>query len=226
MPRALLLEDDPEIGPLLASALTREGYVTDLAPSIGDARALLDCAPFDVLVLDRALPDGDSLGMLRALRRAGLATPALMLTARDAVPDRLQGFDAGADDYLVKPFALAELLARLRALLRRPGALEPDEISVGRLVLHLPSRTVEADGQPVPLRRQEVAFLELLMRGAGRVVARERLDQALFALSDAPTPNALEQIASRLRRTLASHAPDFAVEAIRGVGYVLRDRRR
>jgi DNA-binding response OmpR family regulator len=222
--RLLVLEDDAQTGEALSAALAAEGFSVDLVTHIADAEHAIALGGYDLLLLDRRLPDGDSLSLIRGLRAKAARTPILILSARDTVDERVAGLSVGADDYLVKPFALAELRARVRALLRRPPQIEPERVVFGPVALLPETREVEIDGQPVPMRRQDVALLEALLRGAGRVVPRERLEHALFSLSDPTTPNALEQAVSRLRRQIATLVPDLAIEAVRGVGYVLRRR--
>lgn len=224
MARLLVLEDDAQTGDALSAALVADGFSVDLVTQIADAEHALALGDYDLLLFDRRLPDGDSLQLIRKLRARCDATPVLILSARDTVDERVAGLSVGADDYLVKPFALAELRARVRALLRRPPQIEPERVAFGPIALLPATREVEIDGKPVAMRRQDVALLEALLRGAGRVVPRERLEQALFSLSEATTPNALEQAVSRLRRQVATLVPGFTIEAVRGVGYVLRRR--
>src|SRR5690242_238944 len=168
--RALVIEDNPRMGGLLSQGLTEEGWTVDLAHDARVARGWLERERYDVLVLDWMLPDQDGLALLRSIRSEGEATPVLMLTARDRLEDRVQGLDAGADDYLVKPFEFEELLARLRALLRRGGPAHAPTLEIGGLEIDTRSHRVRLDGNPIPLTAKEYALLEYLAVNAGRIV--------------------------------------------------------
>jgi len=171
-------------------------------------------------VLDMGLPDGEGVSLLSG--RGAAATPAVMLTARDRLEDRITGLNAGADDYLVKPFDLAELEARLRAVLRRPGQRAPVSLSLGRLRFETASRECFVGDEPLDLGRRETLLLEALMSAAGRIVVRDTLADRLYGFNEPVTPNALEAAVSRLRRSLESAAADVVLETRRGIGYRLR----
>lgn len=221
--RLLIIEDNPRLAELTADGLQRRGFSCDVAADLGLASASLDAAVFDLLILDLGLPDGDGLDWLKAERRRRDLPPALILTARDALEDRVAGLDAGGDDYVVKPFDLDELAARLRALLRRPGLRAPAVLEVGRLGFDPGTRTAAADGQAIELSRREANLLELLIRRAGTVVRREAIENALYSFDEAVTPNAVEAVVSRLRRRLDEGGVPGMLHTVRGVGYLLQD---
>lgn len=219
--RALIVEDEEEIAQFLERLLLRIGIVSDRATTGGGAVALAEQASYDIVLLDRRLPDGDGLRAIPDLRRHGADLPILMLTALDDVDRRIEGLDAGADDYLPKPFDSGELVARVRALLRRPG-LEPDlAISVGQVVLNARDRTVAVRGTPLVLAARELNLLEALVRRANRVVTRESLVEAVYEVGAEVFPNALDANVSRLRARLRELDAEVELTAVRGVGYML-----
>lgn len=222
MARLLVIEDNERIAALIAEGLAGLGYRSDIAHSLADADAVLAVAAFDVIVLDLGLPDGDGLDWLRARQPAG-EPPALILTARGGLEDRVNGLDAGADDYLVKPFSVEELAARLRALLRRPGRRAEPVLKVGAIRYDTASRNASVGERPLDLARREADLLELLLRRAGQVVRRRSIEDALYRLDEAVTPNALEAIVSRLRRKLDDAGAVGQLHTVRGVGYLLRE---
>ena len=219
--RVLLVEDEPDMASALRAALTRHDMIVDHAPDLSEAEAMAALGSYDALVLDRQLPDGDGLGLIPRLRARGNLVPVLVLTARGDLADRVAGLDRGADDYLAKPFALEEFLARLRALLRRPANLRSDVISAGRLSFDFVNREASIDGVVLELTRRELLVLEALLRRAGRMVPRAALMEAVFAFDDEVQPNALDTQVSRLRRKLAG--ADVTINGVRGVGYLLRE---
>lgn len=208
---------------LVAEGLQRRGFACDTADSLSEAEAALDTASYDALVLDLGLPDGDGLPWLANRRAFHDTPPAIILTARGALGDRVMGLDAGADDYVVKPVELDELAARLRALLRRPGNRLAPELKVGRLKFDSKARSATVDGRVMDLARREADLLELMMRRAGSVVHREVIENALYSFNDPVTPNAVEAIVSRLRRKLEDVGVLGALHTVRGVGYMLKD---
>lgn len=219
--RVLLVEDEPDMASALRAALTRHDMIVDHAPDLSEAEAMAALGSYDALVLDRQLPDGDGLGLIPRLRARGNLVPVLVLTARGDLADRVAGLDRGADDYLAKPFALEEFLARLRALLRRPANLRSDVIRAGRLSFDFVNREASIDGVVLELTRRELLVLEALLRRAGRMVPRAALMEAVFAFDDEVQPNALDTQVSRLRRKLAG--ADVTINGVRGVGYLLRE---
>ena len=218
--KVLLVEVHVELRRMTAAHLTERGFVVDAVSTMAAGRAALDAGEYDVMVLDMGLPDGEGASLLSARGAAG--TPALMLTARDRVEDRITGLNAGADDYLVKPFDLAELEARLRAVLRRPGARAPLSLSLGRLRLETATREFFVDDQPLDLARREASLLEALLSSAGRIVVRDTLADRLYGFNEPVTPNALEAAVSRLRRALEAASAGVVLETRRGIGYRLR----
>jgi len=219
--RLLLIEDHDRLAALTVQALEPAGFTTDRVRNIEEAEAALAVARFDAVVLDLGLPDGDGLDLLRRLRRAGDATPVLVTTARSALGDRVQGLDGGADDYLVKPFEMAELAARLRALLRRPGAALGTLLTIGNIRFDSTSRMVEIADRPVPLSRRETDLLALLLRRAGRAVSKSSIDEALHGFEDVADLNAIEVLVSRLRKRLADAGATAEIHTLRGIGYLL-----
>ncbi len=219
--RLLVIEDEGELGALMQVAFERGGFAVDLAPNLAESEEHLAVARYDTVVLDLALPDGDGLSLLRRLRSGGSALPVLVLTARDGPEDRVIGLDAGADDYLVKPFHMPELLARVRALLRRPGAVLGVTLSLGNLVLDTATRQTSVNGSDIGLSVRETAMLELLLRRQNTVVTREVLEQGLYSFDAQLGSNAMEVLVHRLRRKLTDAAATLSVHTVRGVGYLL-----
>lgn len=223
--RLLVIEDERELADLLRGALERGGFAVDTATSCANALDYLRVATYDVAVLDLGLPDGDGLALLRRLRKEGSALTVLILTARDAPEDRVLGLDAGADDYLVKPFHMPELLARLRALLRRPNAALGVTLTLGNLLLDTSTRQVQVDGADVTLSMRETSMLELLLRQQGTVVTRAVMEQRLYSFDMQLGSNALEVLIHRLRRRLQDVGATVAIHTLRGVGYLLSEAR-
>ena len=213
----LLIEDDLDIGNGVRIALTDQGITVVWVRRLADALAALESAALDIMLLDLGLPDGDGISLLQRLRRERQTLPVLILTARDALSDKLAGLDAGADDYLVKPFALAELLSRLRALARRSYGYEGDTVEVRGLSLHEPTLRVSAAGRPIDLSRSEYLLLSTLLKRADRVQTRRMLEEQVLSGSSAGDSNALEVHISNLRRKIG----DGYIRTVRGVGYVI-----
>jgi DNA-binding response OmpR family regulator len=213
--RVLVVEDDPGIATGLLATLKAAGYAPDACASLASASSAMAVEVFDLVLLDRGLPDGDGLQWLRHLRERGLKLPVLILTARDALPDRVAGLDEGADDYLVKPFEPEELLARMRLALRRSEGRASPLLRHGDLEIDPAAHTVTRAGQPVNLRVKEFALLLALLRSSGQVLSRQRLEETLYGFDEALESNALEVHIHHLRRKLGD---DF-VKTVRGVGY-------
>jgi DNA-binding response OmpR family regulator len=221
--RILLVEDEPELRATLAGRLIAEGFVVDHFGTLGEAIEAVMIAEYRAVLLDRRLPDGDGLSLLPVLRTRPSPPPVLVLTAMDDVPDRVAGLDAGAEDYLIKPFAFAELSARLRVLMRRSGgAGRADQVVVGRLEYDLASRAPAVSGTSLALPRRELAVLDALVRRAGRIVMREHLEAQVYGFDDEISSNALEAHISRLRRRLSEAGAGVVLHGVRGVGYMLR----
>jgi two-component system OmpR family response regulator len=221
MTRVLLVEDDVEIGEPLVRLLTQSCYTVDWARDIRSARAFASVARFELALLDRRLPDGDGAGLLESLRRFKPPPRVILLTALDAKQDRVGGLDLGADDYVVKPFEPEELLARMRALLRRDGRGDAEPLRFGALLFDTRQRQFYVQQEPLALRRRELSVLEKLMARPGAVVMREALEAATFSVEDDVSHNTLETHVSRLRKRLREAGAGVAISAIRGVGYFL-----
>lgn len=219
--KVLIVEDNTKLGAAVREAMTRSQFVCDLAPSIADAQALVGTASYDLILLDLSLPDGDGLDFLRKLRASRVHTPVIVLTARGGLNDRISGLDDGADDYLVKPFELSELVSRSRAILRRPDRMNVEAIRVGRLVFDQRTGLVAAEGHNTPLPRRESQLLAALMRRPGKVCTRTHLEDSMYETSAEVTPNALEASIYRLRTFLTAADAGVEVRTVRGVGYVL-----
>ena len=223
--RLLIVEDSEELAQLLANGLKRAGYDSDVLLTASDARAALSTTRYAAVILDLGLPDGDGLSILREIRQRDDPTPVLVLTARGSVDDRVGGLRSGADDYLVKPFAFEELVARLAALLRRPGQLLGSSLSVSNLVFDTESRQVYIDDQPQVFSAREAAVLELLMRRQGRVVPKRLVEDHLFGLADDVASNAVEVYVHRLRKQLADRGAKVQIHTMRGVGYLIAEEK-
>jgi DNA-binding response OmpR family regulator len=221
--RVLLVEDHLEMVAALRAALTRHDMIVDHALNLSEAEVIAADGNYDVVVLDRQLPDGDGLSLIPKLRASGNVVPVLVLTARGDLADRVAGLDNGADDYLAKPFAFEELLARLRALLRRPAGMQSDIVRVGRISFDFTHREASIEGKALEMPRRELLVLEALVRRMGRMVQRASLMEAVFGLDDEVQPNALDSHISRLRRKLTDADAGVTINGIRGVGYLLRD---
>lgn len=215
--RVLVVEDDAVIGGGVQAGLRQTGLTVDWVRSAASATAALHGEHFDVIVLDIGLPDRSGLDWLRGIRRDGNAVPVLILTAYDAAGDRVKGLDTGADDYLVKPFDLDELGARLRALARRGGGQAQPDITWGEVALDPARHEVRVNGAPVMLTTREFALLETLLRAQGSVVHREQLQQALYGWDDEVDSNTLEVHIHNLRRKLGAER----IRTVRGVGYAM-----
>ena len=221
--RILIAEDDARLADLVARSLRETGYAVDVARDGEAAVSQAACNDYDAIILDVALPRKDGLAVSRDIRARGNAVPILMLTARDAIRDRVAGLDAGADDYLTKPFDLEELHARIRALLRRMPELSPSTIAVGDLVVDMAGQTASRAGQPLNLTTKEYVLLEFLARNSGRVVSRADLVSHVWDENHDPLTNAVEVYINRLRKKVDSgHSP--LIHTRRGAGYMLSER--
>ncbi|HEY8004835.1 MAG TPA: response regulator transcription factor [Phenylobacterium sp.] len=222
--KLLLVEDDREGAAYLKRALSEAGHTVDVANGGRDGLMLAASEPYDVIVLDRLLPEIDGLAILRTIRASGVKTPVLLLTALGGIDDRVEGLEAGSDDYLVKPFAFAELLARVNALARRPPPQEVrTEAAVADLKVDFLRRAVTRAGQRIDLQPKEYQLLEYLMRNAGRIVTRTMLLEGVWEFHFDPKTNIVETHMSRLRGKIdRGHAREL-IHTVRGAGYVLRE---
>jgi two-component system OmpR family response regulator len=220
--RILVVEDETRMAALLKRGLEEEGHTVDVATTGTDGLYQAAEYDYDAVVLDAMLPELDGFEVCRQMRAAGRWAPVLMLTARDAVSDRVRGLDAGADDYLVKPFAFAELSARLRALMRRGAAERPAVLTVGDLTLDPAARTVTRGDEPIDLTAKEFALLELLMRNAGQVLTRSRILDHVWDFAYDATSNVVDQYVAYLRRKIDKPFGRDDLETVRGTGYRLR----
>lgn len=213
--RILLVEDDTQLGESLEAALKLEHYAVDWLRSGEAVRAALGATPYDLLILDLGLPGAPGMQVLRQLRADKHQLPVLLLTARNTLADRVDGLDSGADDYLTKPFDIAELFARLRALLRRKGERRSTHLQAVGISLDPVDRQVSFQGQPIDLTAREFAILEILLRNAGRFVSRARLEEGIYSWGEEVESNTVEVYISRLRKRFGS----TSIETMRGVGY-------
>jgi two-component system response regulator MprA len=221
--RILVVDDEPAVRESLDRALRLEGYQVDLAVNGEQALRAIGDRPPDAVVLDVMMPVLDGLATCRAVRAAGLRTPVLMLTARDAVSDRVAGLDAGADDYLVKPFALEELFARLRALLRRTAADEDETLRFVDVEMDLAAHESRRGHRALELTRTEFLLLELFLRNPRRVLTRDVIFERVWGYDFGPTSNSLEVYVGYLRRKLEAEGEPRVIHTVRGVGYVLKE---
>ncbi|ATG02438.1 DNA-binding transcriptional regulator QseB [Lelliottia amnigena] len=217
--RILLVEDDKLIGDGLKAGLTKMGFSVDWFTDGGTGKTALYSAPYDAVVLDLTLPGMDGLDILREWREKGRSEPILILTARDALYQRVEGLRLGADDYLCKPFALVEVAARLEALVRRSHGQTRSELRHGNVTLDPVSLVARLDGETLPLKPKEFALLELLMRNVGRVLPRKNIEEKLYTWDDDVSSNAVEVHVHHLRRKLGSHF----IRTVHGIGYTLGD---
>ena len=220
--RLLLVEDNRGLSEMVADHLRKAGFAVDAMATAEEAFAAMAVAQYDGIILDLGLPGADGMTVLEKARNGtALGTPVLILTARDGLESRLKGLNAGADDYLVKPFNLLELEARLRAVLRRPGRRRSDLLEYGDLTFNVPSCEVRVNDRPVDLARREFALLEELMRAAPQIVIKDQLEDRLYAFHERVTPNAIEAIVSRLRKKIQTAGGKMRIVTVRGVGYKL-----
>ena len=219
--KVLLVEDHAALREIVADYLGRRGFVIDAVGSVEEAYAATAAWAYDAVILDLGLPDDDGMALLRTVRARTARLPTIIVTARDRLEDRVDGLNAGADDYLVKPFELVELEARLRAILRRPGAREQVTLTCGAVVFDTTSRQASAHGTSLDLSRRESALLEELLRTPGKVVVKDLLEDRLYSCDEPVSDNALEAVVSRLRKKLASVDAGVRIDTKRGIGYRL-----
>ena len=218
--RLLLVEDDSRIARFVAKGLREQAYAVDIAGTGDDALYQAEINTYDLIILDVMIPGRDGFEVCKALRKSGLRTPILMLTARDGVDDRIKGLDQGADDYLTKPFEFGELLARLRALLRRSSELRPPQITVADLVIDTAAQTAARGGRKISLTTKEFALLEYLARNVGRVIGRAEIAEHVWDETFDPFSNLIEVYVNRLRGKVDSGAGAHLIHTRRGAGYL------
>jgi DNA-binding response OmpR family regulator len=219
--RILLVEDDASLRRFVRAAVEAGGFSVDETACLEDATAHIENIPYDAVVLDLGLPDGDGLSLIGTVRRLRAGLPVLILTARDSIRDRVKGLDTGADDYLVKPFASEELLARIRALLRRPGQVMGAVLTAGNVTLDTVARNVAVAGTQIALSRHEMAILEQMMRRQGRLVPKDVLFDNVYGADVLPESNTVPVHIHHLRKQLAALGASVEIETHRGLGYLL-----
>jgi two-component system OmpR family response regulator len=221
--RILVVEDDKKIASFVVNGFRQNGFAVDHARDGEEALALMRATPYDAAVLDIMLPKMDGLAVLQELRRAGVKTPVIVLSAKASVDDRVRGLQAGGDDYLTKPFAFSELLARVQALLRRSTqATEPTKLTAADLTMDLLTRQVTRGGKEIELQTREFALLEYLMRNAGRAVTKTMILEHIWDYSFDPQTNIVDVLVHRLRAKVDKDFPMKLIQTIRGVGYSLK----
>ena len=224
--KILVVEDDNLLRQGLQQALSHEQYSCDVARSVAEAESLVKVSEYGLILLDLGLPDGDGMTLLKRWRQRGMSQPVLILTARDALDDRVAGLDRGADDYMVKPFALAELLARVRALLRRDQGLASNQLVCGDLCLDLDEKTVTQRGEAVVLTRREFALLQYLMENQSIVLSRDVLMDKVWGYDYPGETNIVDVYIRYLRNKIDEAYGVKLLHTVRGVGYVLREEKR
>lgn len=219
--RILIIDDDHDLADLAKTVLSADGFAVDVFNTIEDGRLAIETTDYDALILDLNLPDGDGITLLEERRSAGDTTPVLILTTRAKVDDRIKGFESGGDGYLPKPFAVEELVARMRALTRRLENSEPDNITIGNVLLNTSAQEAIVEDNPIRLSKREWEMLNILALRQGNVVSRRSIQDQIYDFAENPDDNALEAIVSRLRKNLKSSGATIAVHTHRGEGYRL-----
>jgi len=221
--RILIVEDDRDIADFVKKALKGESHAVDVAADGMTGERLASTEPYDLIILDIMLPKKEGIAVLKSLRQAGIQTPVLILTARGEVPDRVAGLDAGADDYIKKPFALAELRARVRALLRRHAEERSPLLHVGTLTLNSTAHEITVEGQPVELTNREYAILEYLLRSKNRLLSKGMIADHVWDYHYRSDPNLIEVYIRKIRQKIERHSKQRFIHTVRGGGYIIRD---
>ena len=221
--RLLLIEDDPHLSELITKVLGAKGFAVDTCELADEACCALKDGIFDVVILDLGLPDQDGMTVLQEMRQGGNATPVLILTSRDGLKDRVNGLNAGADDYVLKPFEMEELIARIKALLRRPGGALGMTLTAGNVVLDSVTHEIRIAGEVADLSRRELSVLEHLMRRLEGMVGKELLIESLYGCEEKGSINSVEISIHRLRKRLADTGATVKINTLRGVGYLLSE---
>lgn len=222
--RVLIVEDNARLAALMTTLVARHGHAVDMAGTVEEARAALSLAEYDVVLLDLSLPDGDGRDVLNAVRQRQNSAFVLVVTARGDVINRVQALDAGADDYIVKPFSDDELIARMRAVARRSRHMREEILTAGNIQLDTGSLTLTVAGNVVAIPRRELSVLSVLLEQQGRVLRREKLEKAVYSFDNEVSGNAVEAAISRLRRRLEGAGATLDIVAMRGIGYILTER--
>ena len=224
--RVLLVEDNARLSTFINKGLSTEGFSVDLFGTVFEAEAALQTIKYSVVILDLGLPDGDGLELLRSLRKRGDNIPVLILTSRDGIDDRVKGLNSGGDDYMLKPFAMEELVARIRALMRRPGGALGVTLTAGNVSFDTTAREVCVREEPITISRREMGVLEQLMRRNGRVVPKDVLEDRIYGFEQQVASNSVEVNISRLRKRLQNAGASINIHTLRGVGYLLSDEKQ
>ena len=222
--RLLYVEDNEKLALNTAASLREAGFVVDLVHMAADALHAVKSFQYDAVILDLGLPDSDGMDLLPCIKETNSQTPVIICTARDALEDRLKGLNTGSDDYLVKPFAVAELVARVNAVLRRPGGALGTTLSVGNLTFETADRSLAVDGVICAFSKRELALLELFLRRSANVINKDAIESALYGFDDAATPNAIEVLTHRVRKKLVDYGATVEIHNLRGIGYILKER--
>ncbi|QGX99092.1 DNA-binding response regulator [Roseovarius faecimaris] len=222
--RLLYVEDNQKLALNTSASLRDAGFVVDVVHTVADALHSAKSFEYDAVILDLGLPDRDGLDLLPDIKEVNPNTPVIICTARDALDDRIKGLNAGSDDYLVKPFAVAELIARINAVLRRPGGALGMTLSFGNVTFETAERSMAIDGATCAFSKRELALLELFLRRSDRVITKDAIENALYGFDDAATPNAIEVLTHRVRKKLAEKGASIEIHNLRGIGYILRER--
>lgn len=221
--RLLYVEDNEKLAFNTSASLRESGFVVDVVHTSEDALHSVKSFEYDSIILDLGLPDMDGLQTMPQIKEITPQTPIIICTARDALDDRIKGLNTGSDDYVVKPFAVSELIARINAVLRRPGGALGLTLNLGNVALESTDRTVTIEGVVTRFSKRELALLELFLRRADRVVSRDAIENALYGFDEAATPNAIEVLTHRLRKKLIDKGASIAIHNLRGIGYVLQE---
>jgi DNA-binding response OmpR family regulator len=219
--RILIIDDDHDLADLAKVVLSTDGFAVDVFNTIEDGKLAIETTDYDALILDLNLPDGDGITLLEERRNAGDTTPVLILSAHSKVEDRVKGLESGGDDYLPKPFAIKELVARMRALTRRLESSEPENVTIGNVLLNTSAQEAIVEGNPIRLSKREWEMLNILTFNQGKVVSRRSIQDQIYDFAENPDNNALEAIVSRLRKSLKSSGASIAIHTHRGEGYRL-----
>jgi DNA-binding response OmpR family regulator len=221
--RLLYIEDNEKLALNTSASLRDAGFVMDTVHTAEDALHSVKSYEYDAIILDLGLPDQEGLDILPGIKNARPRTPIIICTARDALDDRVKGLNAGSDDYVVKPFAVAELVARINAVLRRPGGALGVTLTLGNVKFETADRSVSIDDVTTRFSKRELALLELFLRRAERVVSKEAIENALYGFDEPATPNAIEVLTHRLRKKLVDKGANIEIHNLRGIGYVVQD---